>query len=198
MKRFVDWAQALAMTAGGPGLFLVAFIDASVFTLPGVNDVLVIWMTLRNKPFLLYYVAMATAGSVAGSMVVYYAGRKGGEAMLRGRFKNDQVDRTLARFRKWGMTAVIVPAILPPPMPFKLFCLGAGVAGMSPLAFAGAAAIGRGLRYAGVAVVALLFGNLALDYVQAHGNAVVWWTAGLTAAALAVYYWRQQRRRAAI
>jgi membrane protein YqaA with SNARE-associated domain len=198
MQRFLDWAQAFAMTAGGPGLFLIAFIDASVFSMPELNDVLVIWMTLRHKPLLVYYSAMATSGSVAGSLVVYYAGRKGGEAMLRGRFKNDQVDRTLARFRKWGMAAVIVPAILPPPMPFKIFCLAAGVAGMSPLAFAGATAIGRGLRYTGEAVLALYFGHLLLDFIHAHGNAVAWWMAGLTAVAMAVYYWRQQRRRAAI
>jgi membrane protein YqaA with SNARE-associated domain len=198
MQRFLDWAQAFAMTAGGPGLFLIAFIDASVFSMPELNDVLVIWMTLRHKPLLLYYSAMATSGSVAGSLVVYYAGRKGGEAMLRGRFRSDQVDRTLARFRKWGMVAVIVPAILPPPMPFKIFCLAAGVAGMSPLTFAGATAIGRGLRYTGEALLALYFGHLFLDFIHAHGNAVVWWMAGLTAVAMAVYYWRQQRRRAAI
>jgi membrane protein YqaA with SNARE-associated domain len=198
MKRLVDWGQAIAIAAGGPGLFLIAFVDASVFSLPELNDVLVIWMTLRDKPFLLYYAGMAAAGSVAGSLVVYYAGWKGGEAMLRGRFKSDQVDRTLARFRKWGVAAVIVPAILPPPMPFKLFCLAAGVAGMSPLTFASGTAIGRGLRYAGEAVLALYFGNLVLEYLHAPGNAVAWWTAGLTAAALAVYYWRQQRRRAAI
>lgn len=198
MRRLVDWFQTFAVAAGGPGLFLIAFIDASVLSLPEVNDILVVWMTLRHESLVFYYAAMATAGSVAGSMLVYYAGRKGGEALLRRRFSGDQVQRTMERFRRWGMVTVIVPAILPPPMPFKLFCLAAGVAGMTPGAFATATGIGRGIRYFGEGLLAVYFGEMALEYLRRHGNTVAWSVAGLGLVALAVYYWRSQRRRVTI
>lgn len=197
MKAFVDWVQAFSITWGGPGLFLVAFIDASVFSMPQANDVLVVWMTLRRESLWLYYALMATVGSVAGSLTIYYIGRKGGEPLLRRRFSGGQVDRTLARFRRWGMATVAVPAILPPPTPFKIFCLAAGATGMTPLRFSLATGLGRGVRYAGEALLAVYFGDAAVQYLLDHGTTVAWLMAGLVAAALIIYYWRHQRRRAA-
>ena len=57
-------------------------------------------------------------------------GRKGGEAFLRKRFHERHVDRAMAVFRRHGMLAILVPSLLPPPMPFKIFVLAAGVSGM--------------------------------------------------------------------
>jgi membrane protein YqaA with SNARE-associated domain len=198
MKNLVAWAKTFAMSIGGPGLFVVAVIDASVLSLPEVNDILVIWMTLQHRDWMAYYALMATAGSVVGSLSIYYLGRKGGEALLRKRFSADRVDRTLARFRRWGMVTVIVPAILPPPMPFKIFCLAAGATGMTPQAFALATGIGRGVRYLGVGLLAVLFGDVALQYLDRHGAAVAWWLGGFMAVGLLVYYWRRQRHSAAV
>lgn len=198
MKQLVEWVQAFSISWGGPGLFLVAFIDASILSMPQANDVLVVWMTLRHESLMLYYAGMAAAGSVLGSLVIYYIGRKGGEPLLRRRFSGGQVDRTLARFRRWGMATVVVTAILPPPTPFKLFCLTAGAAGMTPLRFSLATGLGRGVRYAGEGLLAVYFGDAAIDYLVTHGHAVAWWLAGLAAACLVLYYWRHQRRRAAV
>lgn len=185
------------MTLGGPGLFVIAFLDASVVSLPEINDILIVWMVTRHPSLLLYYAFMATAGSVAGCMVVYYLGRKGGEALLRKRFKSDQVDRTLGTFRKYGVAAIIVPSMLPPPTPFKLFVLGSGVAGMSPATVAASVAVGRATRYVGEGLLAYYYGEAALDYLRAHGKEVGLGLAVLSAVLLAVYYWRRQRRRAA-
>ncbi|MEW5984832.1 MAG: VTT domain-containing protein [Acidobacteriota bacterium] len=196
MARFVNWIQAFALAIGGPGLFLVAFLDASVLSLPQINDLLIVVMVTRHKSWLLYYGTMATAGSVAGCLIVYYLGRKGGEALLRKRFKSGQVEAAFEKFRRYGMAAVVVPSMLPPPTPFKLFCLAAGASGMSAGTFSAAVAIGRGARYAGEGVLAYYFGEAAFSYLREHGNAVAWWVAIMTAAALAAYYWHRQRRRA--
>lgn len=184
------------MGIGGPGLFLVAFLDASVLSLPQINDLLIIVMVTKEKPWLFYYAGMATLGSVAGCLVVYYIGRKGGEALLRKRFKTEQVEAALDKFRRYGMAAVVVPSMLPPPTPFKLFCLAAGASGMSAANFSAAVGIGRGLRYGGEAVLAFYFGEAAFSYLKDHGNTAAWWAAGVTAVLLAAYYWRRQRRRA--
>ena len=197
MKHVIAWAQAFALSIGGLGLFFVAFLDASVLSLPEVNDILIVYMVTKSPSFLLYYAAMATAGSIGGSLVVFYLGRKGGEALLRKQFSREQVDRMQARFTRYGMAAVVVPAMLPPPVPLKLFVLGAGVAGMPAGRFAWAIGIGRGIRYVAEGILAYYYGAIAFEYIKRHGSAVALWGAALSAAVLVAYYWRRQRRRTA-
>jgi membrane protein YqaA with SNARE-associated domain len=197
MRHVIAWAQAFALSIGGLGLFFVAFIDASVLSLPEVNDILIVYMVTKSPSYLLYYAAMATAGSIGGSLVVFYLGRKGGEALLRKQFSREQIDRMQARFTRYGMAAVVVPAMLPPPVPLKLFVLGAGVAGMPASTFAWAVGIGRGVRYVAEGVLAYYYGAAAFDYIKRHGAQVATWGVVIAAAVLIVYYWRRQRRPAA-
>jgi membrane protein YqaA with SNARE-associated domain len=140
---------------------------------------------------------MATAGSIGGSLVVFYLGRRGGEALLRKQFSREQIDRMQARFKRYGMATVIVPAMLPPPVPLKLFVLGAGVAGMRTGMFALAVGIGRGVRYVAEGVLAYYYGAAAFEYIKRHGSAVALWGGIAAAAVLVAYYWIRQRRRTA-
>ena len=194
MKHVIAWAQAFALSIGGLGLFFVAFMDASVLSLPEVNDILIVYMVTKSPSFLVYYAAMATAGSIGGSLVVFYLGRKGGEAVLRRQFSAGQIDRMQGRFKRYGMAAVVVPAMLPPPVPLKLFVLGAGAAGMATGTFVWAIGIGRGVRYLVEGALAYYYGAAAFEYIKRHGSEVALW-GGLFAALLLVgYYWRRQRR----
>ena len=97
MARIADWAEALALSLGGPGLFFVAFLDSSFLSLPEINDLLVILMVIRHKERMAYYALMATLGSITGCFVLYYLGRKGGDALLRKRFQGPRAERTLVR-----------------------------------------------------------------------------------------------------
>jgi membrane protein YqaA with SNARE-associated domain len=185
------------MSLGGPGLFLVAVIDASVFSMPELVDLLVVLMTIQHKSWVLYYAAVATAGSVVGGMSVHYLGRRGGEALLRRQFAADRVERVMGQFRRWGMATILVPAMLPPPTPFKLLCLAAGATGMSTKTFALASGIGRGLRYTIEGLLAYYLGDMTLQYLDRHGRAVGWWFVGVSALAVIVYYCYRVRRQAA-
>jgi membrane protein YqaA with SNARE-associated domain len=197
MKHVIAWAQAFALSIGGLGLFFVAFIDASVVSLPEINDILIVYMVTKSPSYLVYYAAMATAGSVGGSLIVYYLGRKGGDALLRRQFSREQIDRMQGRFARYGMAAVVVPAMLPPPVPLKLFVLGAGVAGMRVSSFAWAIGIGRGVRYLAEGALAYYYGAAAFEYIKRHGAQVALWGSVMAVAVLIAYYWRRQRRRAA-
>jgi membrane protein DedA with SNARE-associated domain len=115
---------------------------------------------------------MATLGSIAGCFLLYVLGRKGGEAFLRRRFKARHVDRALATFQRYGLLAVLVPAILPPPAPFKIFVLMAGVAAVKPSTFALAVGLGRGVRYFGEGLLAVWYGDLAIEFVHRHGRTI--------------------------
>ena len=123
MAKIIGWVQAFALSIGGPGLFLVAFLDSSFLSLPEINDILVIVMVIENKELMTYYASMATLGSVAGCLLLYGIGSRGGQPLLRKRFGGPRLERAMELSRKYGVLAVAVPAILPPPAPFKVVVL---------------------------------------------------------------------------
>lgn len=200
MKGLVAWAQGIVTAFGGPGLLLIAFLDSSFLSFPEVVDVLVVWLVIRHEALLIYYAGLATLGSLLGSLVLYGLARKGGETFLRKRFHERHVDRGLALFQRWGVLALFVPSLLPPPTPFKLFVLSAGVAGVSTGRFVLAVGLGRGLRYFSEALLALWLGERAIDYIRAHGTEVGVAVVVLAAAAAIAYFlWvRRGGRRTAV
>jgi membrane protein YqaA with SNARE-associated domain len=194
MKTVVAWAKGLALSFGGPGLFVVAFLDASFLSLPEINDILVVWMVTRNNKMFAYYAGMATLGSLAGCLVLYGLAWKGGEAFMQKRLKSASAERGLATVRRYGFHALLVPALLPPPAPFKIFVLGAGVARVRPLTFTVAVAVGRGLRYYAAGLLALWYGEAALQYIEQHGKEVALVAALMVlVGGIAVVWWQRRR-----
>jgi membrane protein YqaA with SNARE-associated domain len=199
MKTFVTWIQAVAAAIGGPGLFIIAFLDSSFISLPQINDLLVISMVIQHPYWMPYYALMATAGSVAGCLVLYALARKGGDALVRKRFKGRSLDRAARLSQRYGVLALVVPAILPPPAPFKLFVLLAGVSGVKPVPFALSIAVGRGLRYFAIGVLSVWYGQAAVTFLEAHGKAVaIWLSVAIVVAALAWVVVRHLRREPAL
>jgi membrane protein YqaA with SNARE-associated domain len=196
MRDLLTWFLEFARAIGGPGLFLVAFLDSSILSLPEINDLLIIWMVTRNPPLMVYYAAMATLGSVAGCLLLYYLGRRGGEAMLKKRFHERHIDRAMELSRRYGALAIIVPALLPPPAPFKIFVLLAGVARVPVWTFAVSVTVGRGIRYFGEGLLAVWYGERAITWLQANGRAVAL-AMGVTAliGGVVYYVWKNRRRR---
>lgn len=195
MRAFINWLNAVAIVLGGPGLFAVAFLDSSFVSLPQINDVLVVLMVTEHKARMPYYALMATLGSVAGCYVIYYLAEKGGEALLRTRLSSGRIDRALAVYKRYGLLALVVPALLPPPAPFKLFVLAAGVANVRPVAFVSAIAVARGVRYLALGVLAIYYGDAALELMRTKGAVIGMWLAGLIGVGAAIYYIRSRRRR---
>src|SRR5262245_11715595 len=156
----------LAERFGAPGLAVIAFLDSSFLSLPNVGDALIVALTIQHPERWMLYSAATTLGSTAGCFVLYSIARKGGEAFLRRQFSEAQIERGLGLFRRHGLLAVIVPAMLPPPTPFKLFVLLAGFAGVRPLAFTLGIAIGRGFRFGAEGWLAYRYGPLATQYIK--------------------------------
>lgn len=193
MKGLIAWAQGFVAAFGGLGLFAVAFLDASLVSLPEVNDLLVVWMVAKHKELFVYYAAMATLGSVAGCFVLYWLARKGGEAFVRKRTKPAGLEQSLSAIRRHGFLALLIPSILPPPAPFKIFVLGAGLARVHPLSFGLAIGVGRGLRYFTAALLAVWYGDAALAYIADHGKQVGLITGAILIAFAVVFVWWQRR-----
>ena len=196
MRRFVDGIQAFALGLGAPGLFVVAFLDSSFLSLPEINDLLLVMMVTREKSRMALYAASATVGSIAGCLVLYYLGRRGGDALVRKRFTSHRVDRALSLVRRYGVMSLLIPSLLPPPAPFKIFVLLAGVAGIGVSRFVVAIAIGRGLRYFGEGLLAVRYGDRAVAYMEANSGPVALVLAGvLLAATLGYILWSKARGR---
>ena len=196
MRSFITWLQATALAVGGPGLLIVAFLDSSFVPLPQINDLLVVLMVSQNHALMPYYAAMATLGSVIGCYVLYYLARRGGDAYLRRRLgSSGPVDRVLGLYKRHGLLALMVPALLPPPSPFKLFVLAAGVAGVKPVQFVTAIAVARGARYLAIGVLTIFYGEAALELMRTHGFTVALVVVGLLVVGVLIWWLMNRRRR---
>ena len=170
LDKLPAWLKHLVLalqSLGGFGLFLAAFLDASVLSLPVINDFLVISYSIRAPTRMPYYGLMATLGSLAGSLLLYFLARKGGELMFR-----KTAGRRAERIRAWvdrnDFLSIAIPSILPPPMPFKAFVLAAGVFQMRLRTFVVALVVGRGLRYIAEGILAVRYGDQAWAWLKQH------------------------------
>jgi membrane protein YqaA with SNARE-associated domain len=201
VHKLLVWIQTvLVPLLGPPGVFLVSFLDSSFVSIPEVNDIIVITSAARNPRTAWIYVLFTTLGSVAGCLVLWALGRRGGEAFLVKRFGQDRVNRTREVFRRWDVLALALPAVLPPPMPFKIFVLSAGVFGFPWRRMAVTLFVARGLRYTAWAIGGVVYGDEALALLQ---RSDAWfarnlpYVLGVTAALVAggVAFWLLRRRR---
>jgi membrane protein YqaA with SNARE-associated domain len=167
--KLPGWLAHLVVTLGGLGLFVVAFLDSSVLSFPIVTDLLVIEESIQNPARMPYYALMATIGSLAGCFWLYVLAKKGGEA-----FFHSRAGRHAVRARRWvdsnAFLSVFIPAILPPPLPFKVFILAEGVFQVPLRTFVMALLLGRGLRYFGEGFFAVRYGESATQFLLAHGR----------------------------
>lgn len=193
MKRLVIWIQSVAVALGAPGLFLIGFLDSSFLSFPEVNDLLLVLMVTQHKERMLLYAGSATLGSLAGCLVLYYLGRRGGAGFVQRRFGTGAAERTLEQVRRYGVLAILVPSVLPPPMPFKIFVLLAGVSGMSPRRFTLSIIAGRGTRYFGEGALALRYGDQAMTFLEENGRTVTLvLVAALIVSGALVWLWRRR------
>jgi membrane protein YqaA with SNARE-associated domain len=176
-----NWLQAIVATAGGLGLFLIAFLDSSVLTFPVVNDLLLINLSIRNPARMPYYAAMATLGSVGGCLLLYYLARKGGEAMFH-KHAGPRARHIHAWINRNGFISILVTALLPPPTPFKVFVIAAGALEMPLRTFVIGLLVARGFRFFGEGYLAVKYGDQAGPFLLTHKLEVTAITLGVVLA----------------
>ncbi|HMF15608.1 MAG TPA: VTT domain-containing protein, partial [Gemmataceae bacterium] len=138
-------AISALQTLGGWGVFILAAIDSSAIPIP--LDALVAGWVFSSPGRAWIYCIAGAAGSALGSLVPYYLGRAGGELFLLKRIDEARLQRIRDRFERQEFLALMVPATLPPPTPFKLFVFSAGVFEMRLPHFLLAIASGRLIRF---------------------------------------------------
>ena len=165
LSRYTAFLWALLMPLGAWGVFAIAAMDGGFVGLP--MDPIVASYVYTDRARFLLYVFMAAAGSSLGSLVIYAIGYEGGEELLRKRIAPERFAKIHAAFDKHPFWALMFPAMLPPPTPFKLFVLAAAVSEMSFVRFLLAVFSGRVVRFLALAVLTLKFGP---DVVRLTGD----------------------------
>jgi membrane protein YqaA with SNARE-associated domain len=179
----VLWVQEVLVPFLGPaGLFVAAFLDSSFLSLPEINDLLVVTAASARPEMAWFAITMATLGSLTGCSVLWWLGRRGGEALLVKRFGPERTERTRAAFLRFGVLALAVPALLPPPIPFKIFVLSAGVFAFPFRRFLLTLLLARGFRYVFWGVMGIIYEDEALNLLRAIDG----WTATHTLLLLAL------------
>jgi membrane protein YqaA with SNARE-associated domain len=153
--KYTAWLAALK-TLGAWGVFIIAVLDAAAFGVP--MDPLVAGYVYANPHKAWLYCVAGALGSTLGSIVPFLLGRAGGELFLLKRIDEARLQRIRDRFEKQEFLALMVPAMLPPPTPFKLLVFSAGVFEMRFAAFLLAIICGRLARFGILSVLTIIFG----------------------------------------
>jgi membrane protein YqaA with SNARE-associated domain len=178
---FSKW-NALMLAALKPlgvwGIGALAVIDSSTIPVP-IDALLIDYVANDHRRFLLYCF-MAAFGSAVGSMLPYYLGRAGGELFLLKRINRQRYERMRDRFEKQEFLAIMVPAMMPPPTPVKLFEFAAGVFEMKPLWFFGAILVGKFVRFLIWAIITITYGPAILGTIGRTIQAHRYWVLGVS------------------
>lgn len=200
MKRFfahivAEWKLLIlpALTKLGVwGVAAVAVLDSSSIPVP-IDAVIAVYVWNDKRHFWLYCL-LAAAGSAVGGLVPYWIGRGGGELFLLKHVNRERFDRMRHRFERQEFLAVLIPSMMPPPTPWKIFVFAAGVFEMRVVDFLLAVTLGRFVRWFVLSLLVLKLGPGAVDIVAHHALAAVLIVGGLAIGGF-LWWWRRIKRR---
>ena len=173
LKKYTAWIWKVLAPLGPWGVFAIAAVDGSLLGMP--VDAVVAGYVYNDRPHFLFYVVMASAGSALGSLVIYAIGYFGGETVLRKRISEERFTTIHASFERHEFWAVMFPAMLPPPTPFKLFVLAASAFEMRFTHFLAAVFAGRFVRFFVLAILTIEFGPQVVHIVGSLVKQHAWW-----------------------
>jgi membrane protein YqaA with SNARE-associated domain len=161
LSRF---ALGIFLSAGG--VFVLAALDATVFfMLPFGVDAVVIILSVRHPDSRWIYPVLATAGSLAGTAITFWMGRKLGEVGLEKYVSKRRLDRTKVAVQKRGAVTAVF-GLVPPPFPFTAFVLAGGALGVDAARFLGVLGAVRLLRFGAETLIAARYGTSALRWLN--------------------------------
>lgn len=160
------------LIAYGPfGLFAIALLDSALIPMAGGPDAVMMLLSAARPSWMIFYAASATLGSVIGCVILYYISAKAGRRALA-RFSEAKQARVKDLIDRYDVLSVLVASLLPPPFPFKLFVVTAGVFRLNVWRFAAAIAVGRAFRYLLEGYFAAHYGEHAKDILAKYYPAI--------------------------
>ena len=177
-------------------MFVVAFADSALLGMP--VDAIVAAYVYKDRRHLLFYVAMASVGSALGSLPLYLVGYLGGEKVLRKRISEERFQRIHKSFEEHEFWALMFPAMLPPPLPFKIFVLGAAISEMSIRDFLVAVIAGRFVRFLTLSLLTLWYGPQIVQLMGTLFRRHLYWLIAAVVAGLLVWLVLRRRKKSQV
>jgi membrane protein YqaA with SNARE-associated domain len=197
LKSFLHWVtkrltrlSEYLIAYGAFGLFTLALLDSTFVPLPSSADALMLLLSMTNPSWMLLYAFMATSGSAIGCCILYLISRRAGSRALR-RFSEAKQARVKLLIERYDMMAVLIATLLPPPFPFKLFVITAGVFRFSLLRFMLAIIAGRAFRFLLEGYFAVRYGAAAKEILAKY---YPWIGLGLVVAIVLFVFVKQRRQ----
>ena len=199
MKQFfahvaAEWKLVLLpalMKWGILGVGAIAVLDSSSIPVP--MDAILGLYVWNDKRHFWVYCLMAAAGSALGGLLPYGLGRAGGELFLLKRINRVKFEQMRDRFQRQEFLAVMIPSMMPPPAPWKMFIFASGVFEMRIPVFLLAVFVGRMLRWLALSLLVLKLGPGAVDLVARHAVPVVI-AVGVLAVIGFAWWWMRKKR----
>lgn len=204
-----DWLHAIALWLeryiitvpiyiAAPAMLLIATLDSSLLSLPEINDYLVVARCYKYPGAVFYFPLFAAGGSVLGCLLLYTIMRRGGQVLLRKRFKAESIQRVERAYARFGFLAIGVPAILPPPLPFKIFVATAGTLEYPRWKFLATVMVARSFRYYVEGILAIYYGRRVLTFMKDNGLVILSIVASLAIIGVITYTVINRRRAKAL
>lgn len=184
----------LPLYLAAPAMVIIGALDSSLLSLPEINDYLVVGRCIKDPTAAYYFPLFAAAGSVLGCNLLYTIVRRGGQAVLRKRFKLSAIKRVERAYERFGFLAIGIPAILPPPLPFKIFVATAGALEYPRWKFLMTVMIARSFRYYVEGILAVFYGRRVLLFMKDNGLVIISIVGALAFIGLVVYIVVRRRR----
>lgn len=193
-----DWLRLIAQRLGqflitvplyvaAPLMVLIGALDSSLLSLPEINDYLVVMRCAKDHSAVFYFPLFAATGSVIGCLLLYTIIRRGGQAVMRRRFSTENIERVERAYARFGFLALAIPALLPPPMPFKIFVATAGALEFPRWRFLLTVMIARSVRYYVEGTLAVFYGQRVLRFIADNGMLMLSIVGALCLIGLALY-----------
>jgi membrane protein YqaA with SNARE-associated domain len=177
LAKIAGWLEVnvigLPLYFAAPAMIIIGALDSSLLSLPEINDYLVVGRCYKYPTAAFYFPLFAAAGSVIGCNILYSIVRRGGQAVLRRRFKLHQIKRVERAYERFGFLAIGIPAILPPPLPFKIFVATAGALEYPRWKFLLTVMIARSFRYYVEGILAVFYGKRVLLFLKDNGLVII-------------------------
>ena len=194
LAKYTAWILHLLTPLGIWGVFAIAFADSALLGMP--VDAIVAYYVYQDHRHLLFYVVMASLGSMVGSIPLYIIGYLGGEKVLRKRISEERFLEIHGSFERHEFWALMFPGMLPPPMPFKIFVLGAAVFEMRFRDFLAAIFAGRFVRFLVLSLLVLSFGPQIVGVIGTLFRQHIYWVLAAVGLGIMVWllvWWRMRR-----
>lgn len=192
LQRFI---VEMPIYIAAPAMVVIGALDSSLLSLPEINDYLVVMRCYSDPKAAFYFPLFAALGSVIGCMLLYVIMQRGGQAILRKRFRADHIERVERAYARYGFLTLAIPALLPPPMPFKIFVATAGALEYPRWRFMITIMIARSLRYYIEGTLAVYYGKHVLEFIEHYGLTLLGLVAVACLAGLVIYLVTKRFRR---